>query len=68
MEGKSFRKGGRRELDARYDAMAAEGAGSAHKRAKQFGVFAALSGYEELLAQARAARERDAGKIFLTSK
>ena len=51
-ERKCYRKGGRRQLEPQWlreDALS----GRSSKRAKQFGAFAALRGFEEMLAEAR---------------
>lgn len=49
---KCYRKGGRRGLEQQW-APQAEFKGACSKRAKQFGAFAALRGYEEMLEQVR---------------
>ena len=49
---KCYRKGGRRELEPRW-LQQDELSGRYSKRAKQFGAFAALRGYEDMLEQVR---------------
>ena len=49
---KCYRKGGRRELEPQW-LQQDELSGRYSKRAKQFGAFAALRGYEEMLEQVR---------------
>ena len=49
---KCYRKGGRRELEPQW-LQQDELSGRYSKRAKQFGVFAALRGYEDLLEEVR---------------
>ena len=49
---KCYRKGGRRQLESQW-LREDELSGRYSKRAKQFGAFAALRGYEEMLEQVR---------------
>ena len=49
---KCYRKGGRRQLEPQW-LREDELSGPYRKRAKQFGAFAALRGYEEMLEQVR---------------
>ena len=49
---KCYRKGGRRQLEPQW-LHEDELSGRYSKRAKQFGAFAALRGYEEMLEQVR---------------
>ena len=49
---KCYRKGGRRQLEPQW-LREDELSGRYSKRAKQFGAFAALRGYEEMLEQMR---------------
>ena len=49
---KCYRKGGRRQLEPQW-LHEDELSGRYRKRAKQFGAFAALRGYEEMLEQVR---------------
>lgn len=49
---KCYRKGGRRELEPQW-LQQDELSGRYSKRAKQFGAFAALRGYEDMLEQVR---------------
>ena len=49
---KCYRKGGRRQLEPQW-LREDELSGCYSKRAKQFGAFAALRGYEEMLEQVR---------------
>ena len=49
---KCYRKGGRRQLEPQW-LREDELRGHYSKRAKQFGAFAALRGYEEMLEQVR---------------
>ena len=49
---KCYRKGGRRQLEPQW-LREDELSGPYSKRAKQFGAFAALRGYEEMLEQVR---------------
>ena len=49
---KCYRKGGRRELEPQW-LQQDELSGPYSKRAKQFGAFQALRGYEEMLAEVR---------------
>ena len=49
---KCYRKGGRRELEPQW-LREDELSGHYSKRAKQFGAFAALRGYEDLLEEVR---------------
>ena len=51
-ERKCYRKGGRRQLEPQW-LHEDELSGRYSKRAKQFGAFAALRGYEEMLEQVR---------------
>ncbi len=51
-----YRKGGRRGLESQWDCHR-EPAGLYSKRAKQFGAFQALRGYEEMLDAVRSEHE-----------
>ena len=56
-ERKCFRKGGRKRLEQPYFPEAPEPSFVANKRAKQFAMFAALRGFEEMLEAAKCETE-----------